>query len=91
MITLASIDSTIADREAAYGGFKGQSRLAQSLKETVREHEGWKRLSPDKREAADMILHKIARAVNGNPDLFDTWHDIEGYAKLIADELEIAE
>jgi hypothetical protein len=35
------------------------------------------------REALDMILHKIARIVNGNPNETDHWHDIAGYATLV--------
>jgi len=34
-----------------------------------------------------MILHKIARIVNGDPDYTDSWHDIAGYAKLVEDRL----
>jgi hypothetical protein len=34
-----------------------------------------------------MILHKIARIVNGDSNYADSWHDIGGYAKLVVDEL----
>jgi len=30
-----------------------------------------------------MILHKIARILNGDPEYSDNWHDIAGYATLI--------
>jgi len=42
----------------------------------------------DQREALDMICHKIARIVNGNPDYADSWTDIAGYATLVAERLE---
>jgi hypothetical protein len=35
-----------------------------------------------------MIVHKLARIVNGDPNYGDSWRDIEGYAKLVADRLE---
>jgi hypothetical protein len=35
-----------------------------------------------------MIVHKISRIVNGNPDKVDHWVDIAGYATLVADRLE---
>ena len=35
-----------------------------------------------------MICHKIGRIVNGDPDYADSWIDIAGYAKLVADRLE---
>jgi hypothetical protein len=35
-----------------------------------------------------MIAHKIGRIVNGDPRYADSWVDIAGYAKLVADRLE---
>jgi hypothetical protein len=34
-----------------------------------------------------MIQHKIARILNGDPNYHDSWHDIGGYSKLVADRL----
>lgn len=45
-------------------------------------------LDPDQREALEMIAHKIARILNGDPNYADSWVDIAGYAKLIADRLQ---
>ena len=45
-------------------------------------------LAFDQREAIDMIIHKLGRIINGNPDKVDHWTDIAGYAKLVADRLE---
>lgn len=39
-------------------------------------------------EALEMIAHKMGRIVNGDPFYHDSWHDIVGYAKLVADRLE---
>jgi hypothetical protein len=39
-------------------------------------------------ESLDMICHKMARILNGNPYHFDSWHDIIGYARLIESELD---
>jgi hypothetical protein len=36
----------------------------------------------------EMICHKMARIMNGDPNYSDSWHDIAGYAKLVADRLE---
>lgn len=35
-----------------------------------------------------MIAHKIGRILNGDPNYADSWIDIAGYAKLVADRLE---
>lgn len=47
-----------------------------------------KDLADDQYEALDMIAHKIARIINGDPDYADSWDDIAGYAKLVADRLQ---
>lgn len=39
------------------------------------------------REALEMIAHKIARIVNGDPGYLDNWNDLAGYAQLVAQEL----
>lgn len=41
----------------------------------------------DQMEALEMIAHKIARILNGDPDYEDSWRDIAGYATLVADRL----
>jgi len=53
------------------------------MKYCCRQHRGWNDMSGDQQEAIDMILHKIARIVNGNPNYKDSWTDIIGYATLI--------
>jgi hypothetical protein len=42
----------------------------------------------DQREALDMIAHKIARIINGDPDYADSWVDIAGYATLVSERLK---
>ena len=48
----------------------------------------WHSLAPDQREALEMVFHKVGRILNGDPDYADSWADIAGYAKLVADRLE---
>ena len=48
----------------------------------------WAALSDDKKEALEMVAHKIGRILNGDPEYHDSWHDIIGYTKLVADTLE---
>jgi len=47
-----------------------------------------KTFADDQWEALEMIVHKIGRIVNGDPDVTDHWVDIAGYATLIAERLE---
>jgi hypothetical protein len=49
----------------------------------------WESLRPDQKEALEMIQHKIARILNGDPDYVDSWTDIAGYSTLVADRLGV--
>lgn len=84
---MKDIKKTLSERGKQYGSFENHAILTQKLKECMRTHDGWQRLRPDQIEALEMIVHKIGRIINGNPDLHDSWHDIAGYATLVADRL----
>ena len=84
-----SVTATLTERGKRYGAFTGHAEIAQQLKAVMRSYEAKRGcdLSPDQREALEMIAHKIARILNGDPDYADSWHDIAGYAQLVADRL----
>ncbi len=77
------INGTLAVRGSRYGTFKGHSEITQALKRRMAEHDGWRQLADDQREALEMIAHKIGRILNGDPNYADSWHDIAGYAALV--------
>ena len=85
------LSATLAERGNRYGEFAGQANASQGLKAVMALTPNWKNLSYDKREALEMIQHKIARILNGDPDYRDSWIDLAGYATLVADRLEVAE
>ena len=84
------IDALLAERELTYGSFSGQAQIAQELKHVAYSfgRDRGTTLTPTQNEALDMIFHKIARILNGNPDCVDNWVDIAGYATLVVDELK---
>lgn len=84
---MTAINQVLQERGSNYGPFSGHAKLVQQMEELVRFSPGSNRLSYSQREAIHMILHKIARIVNGNPDYADSWVDIAGYAQLIVNEL----
>lgn len=83
-----SLDQILDERGKQYGVFAMQAVYAQSLKATMRGHPNYPSLSAYKQEALDMIVHKIARILNGNSSNVDSWVDIAGYATLVAETLE---
>lgn len=85
------VNETLAERGSRYGKFKDHAEITQKLKNQIADFRFIHKkppLSPDQQEALDMICHKIGRIVNGDPNYADSWIDIAGYAKLVADRLE---
>ena len=82
-----TIEQTLAERGKRYGSFMDHAQIAQALQELMRESGGWGRLASDQRQALQVIADKIARILNGDPNYHDNWHDIQGYAKLVADRI----
>lgn len=76
------IASTLAARGNRYGSFSDNADTAQALKDIARRHPNWEELENYHKESIDMIFHKIARILNGDPMYDDSWVDIAGYAKL---------
>ena len=88
---MTDITQTLTERGARYGKFADHARISQALKLAIATHttkEQLDRLADDQFEALDMICHKMARILNGDPNYADSWIDIAGYAQLVADRLE---
>lgn len=87
---MTDVSKILGDREERYGAFIGQAEVAMKLKSVIKNSlaSREKKLAFDQLEAIDMICSKIGRIVNGDPNYSDSWIDIAGYAKLVADRLE---
>jgi hypothetical protein len=86
----SDVDRTLTERAKEYGMFKDGAALMQGIKRLLADHAARhnKTFADDQWEALEMIVHKIGRIVNGNPDKVDSWTDIAGYATLVAERLE---
>ena len=82
-----SLDSVLQERGSRYGEFKDNATISQELKEILHNSFNWKIMPPDMREALDMIVHKIARIVEGDFNYDDSWIDVSGYSTLIVERL----
>ena len=82
-----TIDKTLEERGGRYGEFFQNAELAQDLKDVLRSAESWANLPYDICEALEMIQHKVARILNGDPNYIDSWTDIIGYARLVEKRL----
>ena len=80
-----NIADILAERHSRYGEFKRHAEITMALKDTIDRYNH--SLIDDQTEALHMIAHKIGRILNGDPNYADSWIDISGYAKLVADRL----
>lgn len=87
MLFASPTEALITERGSRYGKFKDGADIMQSLKDVMRDVDGWNNLTASQKEALDMIQHKIGRILNGDPTYDDSWKDIAGYATLIVNEL----
>lgn len=89
-VEVNDVGAILAERGARYGNFYAHACVTQALKEALYDHAAVNGvyLAVDQKEALDMVCHKLGRIVNGDPDYADSWVDIAGYAKLVADRLE---
>ena len=77
------MDDLLEQRQQTHGDFTDVALVAQATKDIWRTGTGWKNLSPVQREGLEMIAHKIARIICGNPNHLDHYIDIVGYAQRI--------
>lgn len=80
---MTDVSKTLNARNERYGTFSVQAAISQTMKNFMRQSPNWDSLDPDMAEALDMIQHKVARILNGDPRYADSWHDIAGYATLV--------
>lgn len=76
---------TLEQRGERYGDYCEMSDTAQAFKTVLLSGAAWGRLPAYERESLDAIATKIARIVTGGSGQKDSWHDIQGYAKLAED------
>ena len=81
---MTTLNEILNDRSKTHGKYGDQAQLSVRLKRIMKTDN----LSFVQQEALDMICHKMARIVCGDPDFADHWLDIAGYAQLVYIELD---
>lgn len=85
------IDSTLNERGARYGNYSDVAGATQQLMSIVECGANYEHLNAEQKTSLFMICNKIARAVNGDPQYFDNYRDIAGYATLAERACEVVE
>jgi hypothetical protein len=84
---IKNLQAIIDDRKGTHGDFTDVAAMAQALKKLCRHGQSFDKLTPVQVEGLDMILHKVARILSGNPNEPDHWLDVEGYARIVRERL----
>ena len=87
---MTDIPKTLEERGESYGNYFEQTKIIADFRRVLNKVLQDKRifLETDQEDALLMIIVKISRILNGNPDHIDNWADIAGYATLVASRLE---
>lgn len=88
-----SIADLLAERGKVHGDYAVHAQITQDVKEVLHGSPNWqfasrRRLSPMQKETLEMIAHKMARIMAGDPNEPDHWADIAGYAELVRMRLQ---
>jgi len=81
-------DDILKQRGKEYGPFISNAETTQDMYQAALNGDNAIMLKSIHKEAIHMICHKISRIVNGNCNNSDSWDDIAGYAKLVANHLK---
>lgn len=82
------IAQMLDQRRNQHGNLITQSNISQDMKDIIRAANNWNDLQADQKECLEMIVHKTARILAGDPNFTDHWEDIAGYAILVANRLK---
>lgn len=85
---MTDVQSTLAERGKTHGNFTDHAVVCQSLKRVMQASPNWATLTDVNKEALEMIVHKIARVLCGDPTHGDNFHDIAGYSVLAERECQ---
>lgn len=82
------IAQILEQRLNQHGDLIVQSEISQGMKDSMRSTANWNKLKADQKECLEMVVHKIARILAGDPNFVDHWDDVAGYAILVAKRLK---
>lgn len=88
---MSEINNTLNERGARYGNYSDVAGTTQQLMAIVECGANYEHLNAEQKTSLFMICNKIARAVNGDPQYFDNYRDIAGYATLAERACEVVD
>lgn len=77
-----SVQETLKERQSSYGCFEDVALVTENIIDALKQV-NYSKMPKTHKMAMYMIASKMARIVNGDFNHKDSWHDIQGYARLI--------
>lgn len=84
---MADLNATLKARGGTHGDFGDNAKIAQAIKEIMRESPNWYAFPDWLKEGLDLIALKQARILSGDFTHEDNYHDGAGYFKLMEDRI----
>lgn len=78
----------LEERGKRYGKFEDHAVISQGLKRVMQSSPNWSKLTDVQKEGLEMVQHKVARMLNGDPSYLDNIVDIVGYSTLVKNAME---
>lgn len=75
----------LLERGSTHGDFEEGATVERCLKDVLRGSRNWVGMTCAQQMALEMICHKMARILVGDPNFLDSYRDIAGYAQLAFD------
>ena len=80
---MSEIKQVLEQRGNRYGSFEDNAATVQALKDICKKSPSWQTMEPFHKEAIEMVLHKLARILNGDCNYIDSYKDIIGFTQLV--------
>lgn len=84
---MSNVNQILEERLKTHGDFTDVANTSTAFKNTLRASKNWNQLTDIQKESLEMVLHKVSRILNGDPNNVDHWQDIIGYIQLVIDRL----
>jgi hypothetical protein len=83
-----NLDDSLREKIVAAGSFEDNAPLAQAIKFAFRRGKNWEALSPEAKEALELIASNIAAILTGDPNNSGHWNSVATMARLREKTLE---
>ncbi len=81
----------LVERGNKHGDFTHGAQFTQDVMDILTAQTNWRCLKAFEKEGIHMIVHKMQRVLSGDYRYDDHWLDVEGYARVIRQRIELSD